>query len=184
MKNLFASLDAKGQLGVLAAADPALPHEVASASRMSWLPVELNVRTVEALAGTLGEEQGLGLLSDCVYAQLDTPLWKSFIGGAIRLLGPDPGSLGRWIPEAIGIAFRGCGRWTVESSAETELTVRVARLPGRLAAHRLWLRSFAAGISTPLFVLCGVAGNARLAEVDERTGNAAYVIGWKAQAGR
>jgi hypothetical protein len=180
MKNLFERLAAQERLAAVEAADPELVREVAAASRTSWLPVALNVRTVEVMAARFGEERGIELLADCVYEQFDTPLWKGFIGGAIRLLGTDPGSLGRWIPEAFKLVFRDCGRFAAEPTAEAELTVSVRELPPQLAAHGPWLRSLATGM-TPLFTLCGRDGSARLAEVDEPGCTARYVLSWKAR---
>jgi hypothetical protein len=129
MKNLFAALDAKGQLATLAAADPELAREVAAASRVTWLPISLNLRTVEAIVGTVGEERGLRLLADCVYAQFGTALWKGFVGGALR----QPPSA---CPGAPGRSHHAYG----ERSAEAEPTVSIHGLPAALAAHGLWLR--------------------------------------------
>ena len=178
MKNLFELLAAQGRLAAVEQAAPELVREVAAASRASWLPVELNVRMVEVMAEHFGEERGIELLADCVYQQFGTPLWKGFIGGAIRLLGTDPGSLGRWIPEAMKLVFRDCGRFSAEPSADDELTVRVDELPPPLTGHGPWLRSLATGM-TPLFTLCGRDGSARLAEVDETGRSARYVLHWK-----
>lgn len=178
MKNLFAALEARGQRAPLAAADPELIRAVADAPRMSWLPIALNLRTVEALAGSLGEERALRLLADCVHAQFGSPLWKGFIGGALRLLGTDPGSLGRWIPEAMGLVFRACGRFTAEPSGPAELSVCMHDLPPSLLAQRLWLRSLAIGM-TPLFTVCGCDGSAQLVEVDDRARRARFRLCWK-----
>jgi hypothetical protein len=178
MKNLFATLATLGRLGPVEAADPDLVQEIDAASRLSWLPVSLNVRTVEAMAACFGEQRGIELLAECVYRQFDTPLWKSFVGGAMRLLGTDPGLLGRFLPEAIQLVFRDCGRWSVDNTGDTELTVSVRQLPAALAAHGPWLRSLATGM-TPLFTLCGCAGTSRLAEVDETGRSARYVLVWK-----
>jgi hypothetical protein len=178
MKNLFATLATLGWLGEVEEADPDLVLEVDAAARLSWLPVALNVRTVEAMAARFGEQRGIELLAECVYRQFDTPLWKSFVGGAMRLLGTDPGLLGRFLPEALQLVFRDCGRWSVENTAETELTVSVRDLPAALVAHGAWLRSLATGM-TPLFMLCGCDGSARLAEVDEAARSARYVLVWK-----
>ncbi len=178
MKNLFATLATLGRLAEVEEADPDLVLEVDAAARLSWIPVALNVRTVEAMAACFGEQRGIELLAECVYRQFDTPLWKSFVGGAMRLLGTDPGLLGRFLPEALQLVFRDCGRWSVENTAETELTVSVRELPAELVAHGPWLRSLATGM-TPLFTLCGCDGSAHLAEVDEAARSARYVLAWK-----
>lgn len=178
MKNLFAALEAIGRLADVEAADPALLREVASAPRLSWLPVALNVRTVEAVVSSVGEERGFALLAECVFRQFGTPLWKNFIGGAMRLLGAEPGALGSWLPEAFSLVFRDCGRFSIERSGEHELTLRVDDLPPALAAQRRWLRSLATG-TTPLFTLCGVSGSARLDEVSLTERRARFVLTWK-----
>jgi hypothetical protein len=179
MKNLFAALDALGHLAALGSADAALLREVAAAPRLSWLPVAVNVRTVEAMAARFGEQRGSALLAECVYRQFDTALWKHFIRNATRLLGTEPGSLGRWLPEAFSLVFRGCGRFSVDLTGELELTVRVDDLPAMLAAHRLWLDSLAIGM-TPLFTVCGRHGDASLVEVSQAERRARYVLRWKA----
>jgi len=178
MKNLFAALEKQGYLAALAREAPELAREVAAASRMSWLPIALNVRMVEAAAASFGEERGLEILAGCVFAQFETPLWKGFIGSAVRLLGTDPGLLGRWIPPAFSLVFRDCGRWSVESPAPHELRAVVRELPGPLATHRLWLRSLAIGM-TPLFTLCGTDGRSTLEDVDPRARQASYRLCWK-----
>jgi hypothetical protein len=179
MKNLLAALAALGRLGPVEAADPELVGEVEASARLTWLPVALNVRTVEAVTACFGEQRGLDLLAECVYRQFDTPLWKKFVGGAMKLLGTDPGLLGRFLPEALGLVFRECGRWRIENTDECELTLDVEGLPAPLAAHRLWLRSLATGM-TPLFVLCGRDGVSELVEVDPHARRARYRLRWKA----
>lgn len=179
MKNLFAAFEAQGKLAPLAAAHPELVRAVAAAPRISWLPIALNLEMVEGLARVYGEERGLALIADGIYRQFETPLWSGFVGGAVRLLGTDPGTLGRWIPEAVRLVFRGVGQWSAEKTSPEELTVRAEELPPVLAAHVLWLRCFAFGV-TPLFTLCGRDGRARLAEWDTAGRRASYLLHWKA----
>jgi hypothetical protein len=178
MKNVFAALEAQGRLAALARGAPELAGEVAAASRMSWLPIAVNVRMVEAAAACFGAERGLQILSGCVFAQFETPLWKGFLRSAVRLLGTEPSSLGRWIPQAFSLVFRDCGHWSVENVAEHELRVVVRELPEPLAAHPLWLRSLAIGM-LPLFTLCGIDGRSELTEVDARVRRASYRLRWK-----
>ncbi len=178
MKNVFGTLRERGHLERVAQRDPGLAAEVEAAARLSWLPVELNVRMVEAVVGAYGDPAGLEILSDCVLAQFDSPLWKNFIGGAVRLLGRDPASLGRWLPKAFQLVFCDCGFWVVEASGDHELTVSVADLPTPLAEHRAWLRSLAIGMK-PLFALCGTDGTCDLVSVDAAMGRARYRLAWK-----
>lgn len=178
MKNLMAALAGLGKLGAVEAADPELVAEIEESARLSWLPIALNVRTVEAVAACFGEERGVALLAECVYRQFDTPLWKKFVSGAMKLLGTAPGLLGRFLPEAIGLVFRDCGRWRIENTDECELTLEVEGLPPALATHALWLRSVATGL-TPLFTLCGCDGTSELAEFDAHARRARYRLRWK-----
>jgi hypothetical protein len=178
MKNLVTALAGLGKLGPVEAADPELVAEIEASARLSWLPIAWNLRLVEATSACFGEARGVELLADCVYRQFDTPLWKKFVSGAMKLLGTEPGLLGRFLPEAIGLVFRDCGRWRIHNTDERELVLEVEALPPALAAHRLWLRSLATGL-TPLFMLCGCDGTSELAEVDERAGRARYRLRWK-----
>ena len=178
MKELFLALDARRGLAAMRRRDEALVEEVAAASRLAWLPVALNVRAVEAVCAELGEERGLERLAECVYAQFETPLWRSFISPAVRLLGRDPGVLGRWLPRALQIVFRDCGSWRAERTGEGELTLVARDLPPELARHRLWVRSLGIGMR-PLFLVCGTDGRSELANLDAEAGRATYVLTWK-----
>jgi hypothetical protein len=178
MKNLLAALREMGRLEALAQADPGLLDAVDEAARVSWLPVALNLRTVEGMAAAFGEERGLALLAEGVYRQFETPLWKHFVRGGLRLLGTDPGSLGRWIPQAMALVFRDCGRFTVDLVDEAELSVEVHALPPELATHRLWLRSLAVGM-TPLFTVCSCDGTGELVEMEPARRHARYRLRWK-----
>jgi hypothetical protein len=179
MKNVLGALEKQGRLRALEAEAPELVRAVAEAPRMRWLPVAENVRLVEAAAACFGEERGLAVLADCVFAQFESPLWKGFIGSSVRLLGRDPGSLGRWLPQAFSLVFRDCGQWSVEADGEATLRVSVRELPAELASHRLWLRSLAIGM-TPLFTVCGCSGEALLESIDAAARSAAYRLRWKA----
>lgn len=179
MKNVLAALEKQGRLAALEAHAPSLICAVREAPRMRWLPVAENVRLVEAAAACFGEERGLAILADCVFAQFESPLWKGFIGSAVRLLGRDPASLGRWLPQAFSLVFRDCGSWQVQSDGDATLLVRVQGLPAELADHRLWLRSLAIGM-TPLFTVCRCSGDAALDSSDAAARKAAYRLRWKA----
>jgi hypothetical protein len=179
MKDPFASLDARDLLAPIAQAQPELVRAVEEASRSAWLPVELNVRLVEEPCRVAGDERGLVTLAECVHAQFESPLWNTLVSGAVRLLGLDPGRLGRWMPRAYGLIFRDCGTWFVEKTGPTELRVALQGLPASLASHRLWLRSLAIGMRS-LLLLCRVEGSADLLETKPHLRSARFGLTWKA----
>lgn len=183
MKNVLAALEKQGRVRRLEAEAPDLVRTVTEAPRLRWLPIAWNVRLVEAVAACFGEERGLAILADCVFAQFESPLWRGFIGGAVRLLGREPGSLGRWLPQAFSLVFRDCGQWSVEPDGDGALRVVVRGLPPSVAGHRLWLRSLAIGM-TPLFTLCGCSGEARLDAIEAHARCARYRLRWKQSAAR
>ena len=182
MKNLVAALTKLGHVSAVRAADPTLFEEIEAAARMGWLPVECNVRMVEALAGCFGEKHGLEVLTDSLYSQFDTPLWNNFVKGAIRLLGREPDSLGRWIPQAFSLVFRGCGAWSVQADGDCALDLEGTDLPQDLIDHRLWLESVAKGMQT-IFAICEVKGESELCEVDSGARRVRIRLTWEHQEG-
>lgn len=180
MKNLFAALESRGLLAALAERDPGLPGEVEATPRLAWIPLELNLRMVRAAVAAFGEPRAYDVLTDAVFAQFDAPLWRSFVSGAVRLLGRDPGSLGRWIPHAFQLVFRDIGHWSVdrEGAEEGRLVVTLDELPGALAGERAWLRSLGVGMEL-LFRLCETDGTGDLQEVLPAERRAVFAVEWK-----
>ncbi len=177
MKNLFVGFEARGLRDGLLARDPELVEEVTLAGRLSWLPIALNLRTVDALCDMLGETAGLDVLAECVYGQFETPLWKPLIGGGLHLLGREPERLARWLPRAFAVVFRGCGIWEVQRPGARELVVLQRQVPAMLISERRWLRSLASGM-TALFRLCDTRGTVDLLAIDDETREAEFRLRW------
>ncbi len=178
MKNLFAALARRGALDVLEAGAPDTVAAVAAAGRMRWLPIEHNLRTVSVLCRARSQRPALELLADCVHEQFDTPLWKPFVSGAVRLLGRDPAHLGRWIPKAFSVVFRDCGHFAVEPTGNAELRVTLSEIPDLLLGERLWLSSLGVGMR-PIFAVCGLDGVAEQVDLDRNARTARYRLAWK-----
>lgn len=179
MKQFAARVQVLGAAGErVAAADPDLFRQIGAASRMSWLPVELNVRMIDALYGTLGPQRAREFQSDQITSQFGTPLWRSFVEGGVRLLGLEPGMMVRWLPAAIGLIFRDCGGWSVERGDESSAVLCAFDLPRLLATHPHWLDSVAGGIHA-MFILCKTSGETEVAELDAARGTARIAVRWK-----
>jgi hypothetical protein len=183
MKNVLEALERLGPDGrAVREADPELVQEVLRAPRMWWMPITWNLRLVEAAERALGEPRAREILTTCIHGQLDTPLWRNFARGAVRLFGLDPGSLVRWLPRAISVAFRGCGVWRAARAGEGSALLEVSDLPGELARHAAWIQSMGAS-GLALFRLCGVRGEVRLVAHDPATGSARFELRWEPAAG-
>lgn len=160
------------------ASDPELFDAIDRAGRMSWLPVELNVRLIDALYTGLGPARAREFQADQITSQFATPLWRGFIEGGVRLLGLDPAILARWIPRALGLIFKDCGIWTLERRDETSALLRVRGLPPALVEHPHWLDSVSGGVYA-LFILCKTSGETRVVDVDAERGQAGIALQWK-----
>ncbi len=158
--------------------DPELFEAIEAAGRMTWLPVELNVRIIDALYAGLGPRRAHEFQAEQISAQLGTPLWRGLVEGGVRLLGLDPGVLARWIPPALGLIFRDCGTWTVERTGSESVALCVRGLPEVLGTHPRWLDSVAGGVHA-LFMICKTTGETEVTEVDAAAGTARIAIRWK-----
>jgi len=182
MQNVLQALERLGPDGqAVRDADPELVREIERAPRMWWMPIAWNLRLVEAANRALGRTRALALLASCIHAQLDTPLWRNFAQGAVRLFGLDPGALVRWLPRAFAIVFRGCGVWRAARSGDGQAVLEVSDLPPELAAHALWVESMGAG-GRALLRLCNVRGEVRLAAHDAAAGSARFELRWEPTA--
>jgi len=179
MKQFAARVKQLGARGeAVVAGDPDLFERIEAASRLGWLPVELNVRMIDALILGLGPRRAHDFQEEQITSQLSTPLWSTFVEGGIRLLGLDPAVLSRWLPNAVGLIFRSCGTWTVERQSESHVTVHVRGLPPALTGSSRWIESVSGGFHA-LFVLCRTTGEAHVAEQDLETGTARIELHWK-----
>lgn len=179
MQNLLSILEARGLREILDRGG--LAGEIEAASRLAWLPVTFNISVVEAICAELGEEPGLELLAVCVHEQFETPLWSGFVGPAIRLLGREPGGLGRWIPKALDIMFRNCGAFSISPDGDATIVIEAHGLPDSLCNHRLWLRSLGIGFRA-LFAICTTPGTSDLESFDPEGRTARYRLTWKSEA--
>ncbi len=179
MKNVAAFLRDAGSIGeAVLRRDPELFQEVEAAGRMRWLPIDLNVRMVRAVYAEMGDDRAHEFLVDMVVSQFETPLWKNFIEGAVRIFGLDPGSLVKWVPRAYGIAFKNCGDWRAQREDEGEAWLECDGMPDVIAGNEQWLDSLRAGL-VALFRLCQTDGDVRIERPADAPGTIRFVFGWK-----
>jgi hypothetical protein len=146
---------------VLAELSPRTLRRISTATRVDWLPAELNVELAHAGLRVLGEAglQRWGRAS--VVRSMRFSLLRPIAQGAIGLFGLSPGAFFRTVPAAYRAAYRGCGEMTVSEPAERVRHVTLAGVPPVLR-DRPFLVALA-GALEGVFDVCEVEGSARLA---------------------
>lgn len=137
---------------VLAGLPAGLAAAVEEAHGADWLPLELNVALVHALAEALGPGEFRATSRRLVRASFDGPLLSKLVRTAAALFGDDPAAWVRWVPHAWALVFRGCGAWRL-AVRPGEAVLHLAGLPPACATDDVWLESVAASLSALLDVL-------------------------------
>lgn len=135
--------------------------EVMAAGRLAWLPIELDLAILEAIAAVGGESELRAHARAALLASTETPLLRPIRDGALRLLGARPENIFKWAPNAWGISFRACGVVSWEHLEPEHGVIRVRELPPLLFANRPWALTAAGAFEGGVEL-----GRGRAAQVD------------------
>lgn len=102
----------------------ALRAQVRAGSRMDWFPASLLGELADYVYGVGSRAGAEAYWRGFFLASIDFPLVKPLAVSAVRLFGPNPGSLVRRTPQTWELVSRGCAKLTAEDSPED----RAARL--------------------------------------------------------
>ena len=75
-------------------------------SRLGWIPVEHDHWVVDGIVRELGRERAVRCWADSVATLTEQPLLKSFVGGALRVLGNDPVRFIGMLPKGWSMIWR------------------------------------------------------------------------------
>ena len=181
MKSVLQALDAYPDAADLRARLPSgLVVAIEEAHGADWLPAELNVQLVAALADALGSAEFMAMSRRLVLASFSGPMLSTLVRTATTLFGDDPASWARWIPHGWSLVFRGCGAWHV-TIRDQEAVLHLAGLPPACAASRVWVESVAASMVAVLDLLKR-DGSMTLASTT--FAGASYLLRWEAARSR
>lgn len=148
-----------------------------AAGPVSFVPVELDVRVTEALFAEAGESRAREILRENLLLTFDAPILSSFVAGALRLLGRDPGRLFGWSAKVWGQLYRDCGTIRFVRAGEGAGRLELDDLPPCAAASRPYLSGMEAALEAG-FALMDAEGEVRLAEADPH-GRVVFELVWK-----
>ena len=136
---------------------------VARAGGLDWLPVALNLELTQAIYDGLGPLEADRFFRAQTLASFDGPILQTFVSTAVRIMGLDPASFGRWVPKGWNMIFRNTGDWEIAEPppGSTAVTLTLGKLPGDCADHPVWPRSVARSLEA-LLDLARVSGSLAL----------------------
>ncbi len=151
---------------------------IEDASRIAFVPLELDVALTDALFAEAGAERAREIFRANMSASFDSPILNSFVRMALRLRGGDPGKLFEFASRVWSHLFRGCGDMRFERVGPGEGRLELDSLPEVLTAGHAYLDGVAATASA-LYDLVEVDGEAHVKAVDAVGGRAIIRVTWE-----
>jgi hypothetical protein len=145
-KTNVANLMGLGEAGrrVLAKVQLSTLDEIDRASRLDWVPIELDIELNECVDRVLGRHALERWSHDTLSSSMAGPLLGPLVNGAIRLFGLDPRSILKLAPRAYTNLFRDCGTLTWFNDHPTKAELRLTDAPLVLVASDAYLAGIAA----------------------------------------
>jgi hypothetical protein len=121
---------------------------IVSAMPVEWLPIEIDVELIDALAHKLSPAALDNLVRDRQRVEMGSALFKTFVSTILRLLGGgSPATLVRHFPKGWSQVFSDCGRVEIEDVDEPHhARLRIANLPAVCIASRAWIDAIPVGV--------------------------------------
>ncbi|HTN53509.1 MAG TPA: hypothetical protein VML50_13965 [Anaeromyxobacter sp.] len=145
---------------VLADLAPATLRRIVLATRVDWLPAELNVELAHVGERVLGEDGLRTWGRASVLRSMGTSLLQPILEGAVRLFGLSPPAIFRTVPSAYRAAYRNCGEMVVTGGEPDARIVTLQGLPAPLQDHAFLVAI--EGALEGVFDTCRVEGAVRL----------------------
>lgn len=147
-------------------------------SRVSWLPVEIDVELTHAIYAELGAGPAHEMFRRNLSAALDTPILRSLAQGALRLFGTSPARLFGWAPKVYAQIYRDAGAMRFESDGPGSARLELSHLPPAIAGSREYLDGLAGAIAAG-FDLMELKGEARIERLDPSAQRACFRLAWE-----
>jgi hypothetical protein len=147
-------------------------------SRVSWLPVEVDVELTHAIYAELGAGPAHEMFRRNLSAALDTPILRSLAQGALRLFGASPVRLFGWAPKVYAQIYRDAGEMRFESDGPGSARLELSQLPPAVAGSRDYLDGLAGAIAAG-FDLMELKGEASIERLDPAAQRACFRLAWE-----
>lgn len=152
-------------------------RRITAALSLSWLPVELDVATMEAGFDVLGRERLNAVIEARQQSEIGSPLMQSFVAGVTRAANLAPDIAVRPLVRAWGLVFRDAGNLRVTSTGPGTIRIEVAGLPQVCVQSQVWMDGLPAALGT-FFRVVEVEGRCRWESIDPEYGGGLIIGTW------
>ncbi len=157
------------------AVDPDVLRAIESATRVAWLPVELDLELSEAVDRILGPQALTDWSRLAMQDSFRGPLLGPVVDGAVRLFGLHPGRLAKVFPRGWTQIYRGCGDLKTEPSGGDSVRISHVAPPELLRVSDVFHRSVAGAFSA-LFDVARVRGEVSVVVLARHVD---YTLNWR-----
>jgi hypothetical protein len=181
MKQILAALENSERpedARVLARVRPETIADTRAASRVEWMPLELNREFVRAITAELGVPAGEAFFHRIYAEMLQGPVFSALFRG-IRALGArSPGAWLKHAPRGYAMIFRDVGRVEIGARTENSLVLEYHELPLEVFEDDgAWVR-YAAASYLGAFDVSATPGGFRFIEEAPDNGFASILFEW------
>ena len=183
LKDSVAALSGFGpekEAAVRALVPEGLLEQIQAATKVDWLPIDLDVHFTDALYRVLGEQGLRKLACDAMVRSTQGPLTGPFVRGTIKLFGLSPKHLLKLSKQFWRAVYRNCGRIEPVDVGLGTLDLHFHDLPEIVARSRAYLIGFLGGIDGVLVLTKAQEGEVALAPGPQSPGLVTIRVRWSA----
>lgn len=151
---------------------------LAAADPMDWLPIEIDVEVVEAVAERMDPERNAALLAARQREEMGSSIFHGFVATALRAFAASPVTMVKRIPDGWARVWKDAGWVSVVSIARNVAVLRVHRLPPVIIGSRAWMTAMPISLQT-LYELVGARGTVECRVEDPAEGTVLCTFRWK-----
>jgi hypothetical protein len=150
---------------------------VESAIPSAWLPIELDVDVMEAVARRLGPIVAATLVEARQREEVGSALFNGFVQSVLRVSGASPAVLLKQLPAGWKQLFRDCGWIEIVEVASAEGRILFHALPRACVASDAWMAALPVGLGM-LYEIIGVKGSVECRTRNVAEGSALIRFRW------
>lgn len=113
-----------------------------------WIPIEHDIRAVEAVCRQVGQVTHDSLLQERARREMGSPLFKSFVGTVLRLFGDSAATVVKQIGNGWPQVFQDAGTYEVLGIVDDSATAVLRGVPPACLASSVWVKGVPVALET------------------------------------